>query len=95
MAIKQSKAAPAKETSTARWGVKDGIAVSVAGGAMRISSKPSQPKSERASNGRASNWSPLTEVVRQIKENPSLGRKAATKAGITTKTGQLAKAYKR
>ncbi|WP_143322903.1 hypothetical protein [Candidimonas nitroreducens] len=90
MAIKQSKAAPAKETSTARWGVKDGIAVSVAGGAMRISSKPSQPKS-----GRASNWSPLTEVVRQIKENPSLGRKAATKAGITTKTGQLAKAYKR
>lgn len=88
--LKSSKAAPAKKTSAKRTGVKDGMTVSVAGGAMRIASSTTKAKSSAAGS-----WSPLSDIVRKIKANPTLGERAATKAGITTPSGQLTKTYKR
>ncbi len=72
-----------------RAGVKAGIEVSVAGGTMKIGSASAASK-KTLSKG---NWSPISEIVRQIKQNPSLGEKIATDAGITTKAGRLTKTY--
>ncbi|WP_241117034.1 hypothetical protein [Achromobacter xylosoxidans] len=87
-APKGTKPIAAKGTGK-RAGVKAGTLISVAGGAMKVGSAPAKSKNVPSKG----NWSPLSDIVRQIKQNPSLGEKIAKDAGITTKAGRLTKTY--
>jgi hypothetical protein len=69
--------------AVSRGGVAEGATISVAGGAVRITSVKKQVIAQ----------SPLADVVRKIKKNPKVGAKLLQEAGITTKSGRLSKSY--
>lgn len=87
-ALKGAKPVAAKGTGK-RTGVKAGTLISVAGGAMKVGASPAKSKNASPKG----NWSPLSDIVRQIKQNPALGEKIAKDTGITTKAGRLTKTY--